>query len=699
MVPSTFAASALALALSATPASHDPQTFLRERLGNHAVVQLFADRFSELSPRERAMAFFLSLAGSAGEEIGYDQRGWSLVAAKRLLETVYLFADDGSPAAKAFHPSLREYLIRFYSHGGNHDQNSSTKFLPGFRFEDLVAAARRAQARGAPLEARDAAELEAKLAALRPTLFDAAFEPMMTAKTPPAGQDILTASSNTAYEKGIALAELQGLRERYPLNSRVVREGKKLAERVFRAGTPDGRVAPGLYATELRRVIAHLSAARGLASKEQSAVLGKLQRFFQTGEAKDWDAYNIAWLRSDPKVDASVGFVESYVDARGQKGQWQANIAFKEPRESRVMELLSKKSQYFEDKMPWPAKYKRRNVPTPVATAISFIHTQTNPPAGVNLPNELRIRERYGSKSVSVINTMATAYAVVRLPLALEFTADPEEKKKAQAYGAAARALFVAFHEVTGHASGRIEPRLKGSSAPFLKEFDNTLEEARADLVALWHAFDPALKEVYPEADELAREMYRNFLVEGLTDLRRVEHGDSFEEDHQRAKHMMVSVFLEKGVARLVERGGKRYLEVVDYAKMREAAGELLSTLMVIKATGDYAAIRALVEEKGIRIDPKLRDEVVARVKAANIPTVLVMVSPRVTPVLDAKGAVVDAKLSSSQKLIEQHLERSLLGRTEPSRAAKVAAELAPLEGDAFLEALRARWGQVSSLN
>ncbi|MBN1206888.1 MAG: peptidase [Myxococcaceae bacterium] len=659
-----------------TSAPPPAQSFLKERSGTLAIAQLFAPGVAGLSPEEKRLAWHLTLASHAGEDIAYDQLGWKLLEVKRLMEGVYLFGLEGAGGPGLFDARLKSYLSLFYGHTGNHDQVTGQKFVPEFTAGELEAAAGRAFRAGAPLGVKDEHALRAWLQELRPTIFDAAFEPALTAKSPPEGQDMITASANTAYGPGVTLKDLERFSERYPLNSRVVKVNGKLVEQVFRAG--DKRIPPGLYAEELSRVIAHLQEASRSANSKQKPVLAKLVRYFQTGEPKDWDAYNIAWLKVDPMVEGTIGFIESYVDPRGQKGWWEALIHYRDATENRVMELIAKKAQYFEDRTPWPQPYRRKKVTLPVAKAIHLIATYPQPPAGINLPNEQHLREKYGSKSVLVANVMEAASALRRLPLAIEFSRTPEERAQAEKYSVTARKWLVAFHEVLGHASGQVDKKKLGNQPPskFLKEYDNTLEEARADLVALWHAFDPALTELSPDAEKIAQQMYRDFLVESLTDLQRVEKGDELEEDHHRGRHLTVMFLMEKGAVRQVVEGGRTYWVVTDYAKMREAVGELLSKLMVIKATGDYQGIRELVTQKGIKFDPKLRDEVVQRVKAANVPAVLFLTAPRLVPVLDAKGQVTDLKVDTTQGFVEQHLMRSVLGKLPPAEATKVAAKL-----------------------
>lgn len=677
----------LAIALAAAPQPKAPppapastpleaKDFLQSRTKNIAIARLFAPGVASLSTDEKRVLWNLTLAAHAGQDIAYDQLGWRLVAVKRLLENVYLFGKEGQGGPGLFDKRLTAYLERFYGHMGNHDHVTGQKFVPEFTAGELEAAAVRAFRAGAAFGVKDEVALRAWLVELRPTIFDASFEPALTSKSPPAGQDMVTASANTAYGPGVTQADVRDFKEKYPLNSRLVKENGKLVEQVFRTGA--GKVPPGLYAVELGRVTRHLEEAMKSAPKDQKAVLGKLVRYFETGNPKDWDAFNIAWLKANPRVDATMGFVETYVDPLGQKGLWEALVNYRDPQENRVMELIGKRAQYFEERMPWPQAYKRKKVSLPVAKAIDLVATYPQPPAGINLPNEQHIREKYGSKSVMVANVMEVASALRRLPLALEFSRTPEDRAQAAKHSATARKWLVAFHEVLGHASGQVDKKLgKQPPSRFLKEYDNTLEEARADLVALWHAFDPVLRELSPEHEQVAQQMYRDFLVEGLTNLQRVEKGNAFEEDHQRGHHMTVNFLMEKGAVKQTVEGGRTYWTVVDFKKMREAVGELLSKLMVIKATGDYEGIRTLVTQKGIQFDPKLRDEVAARVKAADVPSVLFLTAPRLVPVLDDRRRVVDVKVESTQGFIEQHLERSVLGRLPPAEASVAAARLA----------------------
>ena len=236
---------ALALAPESPPPASPSASYLVERLGHDALVRMYAPGVPALSRDDKRVAWHLTLAAHAGEDIAYDQLGWDTVALKRLLEGVYLLGREGHAEPGSFDARLAEYLTRFYSQSGNHNQVTGQKFVPAFTPEQLEAAALRAFKAGAPWGLADEAALGAWLAAVKRSLFEAGFEPQLTSKAPPAGQDLLTASSNTAYGRDVTLKELEGFAEKNPLNSRVVKEKGALVERVFRAGTAGARCRPG----------------------------------------------------------------------------------------------------------------------------------------------------------------------------------------------------------------------------------------------------------------------------------------------------------------------------------------------------------------------------------------------------------------------------------------------------------------------
>jgi dipeptidyl-peptidase III len=664
-------ASGLAL-LAAAPRAQTPapapaaRTPLVERVGDVGFIQLQAASFSQLTPRQQALAYWLTQASMAIDPIIYDQLAPYGLREKRLLEGVIAHGAAGVP--KPVFDKLRNYALLFWANRGNHNETTAQKFLPSFTPDELLAAALAARARGAfaspsgdlpPLRTAD--EVKQEVTALQAAIFDPAFEPMVTAKTPPPGQDILQASANTFY-RGVSLADLKGFQERSPLNSRVVKAADgTLHEEVYRAGTPDGRVPPGLYATYLKRAIEYLEKARGLADPAQGKVIGDLIRFYQTGDPKDWLQFGGDWVQNDATVDFANGFIEVYRDARGAKGTSQSFVTVTDRQVSTAMRKLADNAAYFEQKAPWDAKYKKQDFQPPVVKAVEVLietgdfHVNT---IGDNLPNENEIHEKYGTKNFLLLGS-SHALSAAGSSIA-EFAASAEEEQRNQRFSEQAEDLLTAMHEVIGHGSGKLSERVQGGAQKYLKEYYSTLEEARADLMGLWNIWDPKLKALglVQNQAEVARAMYDNAARAPLTQLRRIPKGDTIEEDHQRDRQLIVNYIKDKtGAIEYFDRGGKTFVRITDYQKMREGVGQLLAELMRIKAEGDYDAIKALVDRYGVRFDPALRDQVVARFRRLDVPTYWAGVNARLTPAVDTAGNVTSVRISYPRDPIRQYLE------------------------------------------
>jgi dipeptidyl-peptidase-3 len=338
------------------PRAQGAKTPLVERVADTGFIQLESPSFAGLDARQKAMAYWLTQAAIAIDPIIYDQLSQYGLRQKRILEGIMARHDGARPATFG---KIREYALLFWANRGNHNDTTGQKFLPGFTFEELRDAALQAHAAGAfrtaagdvpPLTTADAVTKE--LTELRPSFFDPAFEPMLTAKTPPPGLDILQASSNTFYQ-GVSLADLKTFQERYPLNSRVVKDARGIREVVYRAGTPDGKVPPGLYATYLGKTIGFLERARGYADPAQATAISSLIRFYQTGEPADWLQFGADWMRNDATVDFANGFIEVYRDARGAKGSSQSFVTVTDRPVTKVMTSLATNAAYFEERAPW----------------------------------------------------------------------------------------------------------------------------------------------------------------------------------------------------------------------------------------------------------------------------------------------------------------------------------------------------------
>jgi dipeptidyl-peptidase-3 len=640
---------------------------LVERVGDTGFIQLQAESFRKLDARQQALAYWLTQASIAIDPIIYDQLSRTGLRQKRILEEI-VGHHEGVPDATF--ARIRTYALLFWANRGNHNETTGQKFLPTFSRDEWRQAALRAQQNGAFRSAygdlpalSDANAVTRELDAVDKATFDAATDPIVTAKTPPAGLDIIQASSNTFYE-GVSLEQLKTFTEKYPLNSRVVKgTDGTLREDVYRAGTPDGTVPPGLYATYLKRAVSYLEKARAVADPAQAKVIGGLIRFYQTGDPTDWLHFGADWVRNDATVDFANGFIEVYRDARGVKGSSQSFVTVTDKSVTDTMVKLAQNAAYFEQRAPWDAKYKKQSFQPPVVKAVDVLIETGDfrvTTIGDNLPNENEIHEMYGTKNFLLLGSSHALSTASAGRMLIEFGASPDEKTRGEKYEEDASDLLTAMHEVIGHGSGKLSERLVGGAGAYLKEYSSTLEEARADLMGLWNVWDPKLRELglVKDQDAVARTMYDDAARVKLTQLRRIPKGDVIEEDHQRNRQLITNYIMDKtGAIEQFDRGGKTYIRVTDYQKMREGVGMLLKELMRIKAEGDYDAIKALVDKYGVHFDPKIRDQIVERYRALDIPTYWAGINPALTADFDAKGNVTAVRMTYPRNAVEQYLD------------------------------------------
>ena len=658
----------MAVAAACQPASSVKESnSVVERVGDTAFIRLLAPSFEALTPRQQALAYWLTQAAIAIDPISYDQFSAYGLRQKRLLEEIMAHSHGIKPTVR---PRIADYAKLFWANRGNHNDITSQKFLPAFTFAELRWAAASAQQNGGFKTAYgDLPALESLSAVkhevddLRAAFFDASFEPMEVAKSPGAGKDVIQASSNTFYP-GLSLEDLKGFEERYPLNSRVVRGADgKLTEVVYRAGTPDGKVAPGLYATYLKKANECLAKAQAYAEPGQAEAIGHLIRFYETGEYPEWVAFGIAWVQNNATVDFDNGFIEVYRDARGAKGSSQAFVTITDQPTTEAIKKLAENAAYFEEKAPWLAQYKRTSFK---ATSVKAVETLIETgdfsvgTIGDNLPNENEIHEKYGSKNFIFTGSMRALNAANGTTLITEFAPDAATAERDQKYGPKATDMLVELHEVIGHGSGKLSERVSVGAQSYLKEYFSTLEEGRADLMALWNVWDPKLKELglITDQEEVAKAMYDNAASVALTQLRRIPKGDTIEEDHERDRQLIARYIADRvpGSIEQFTRDGKTYVRVADYEKMRKGVGMLLAELMRIKAEGDYDAIKALVEKYGVHFDPALRDEVMARYKKLNLPTYFAGVNARLTARIGKDGSVEKVEIGEAD-VVGQYLE------------------------------------------
>ena len=640
----------------AAPASTD-RKYLLERIDDAAVVQLYADGFEKLPLKEKTLIWHLYQAALAGRDIFFDQRYVHNLEMRTVLEEIITHPQGVAPETLA---EIERYTKLFWINTGPYNNLTARKFVLTCTPDAFAAAAAAAQKAGARFPLQAGESLDAMLARLRPLFFDPTVDPIVTNKTPGAAKDILAASANNLYV-GVTMKDLSAFDEKYPLNSRLVKRDGKLIEEVYRLG--------GRYDAQIREIIRHLEAAVPYATEPMARALKALIRFYQTGETADRVAYDVAWVQDKASpVDTINGFIEVYMDARGMKGSWEALVFYVDPVKTAEIRKLAADAQWFEDRMPWDPKYRKQGVTGITANAIDVVVEtgDSGPitPVGINLPNDQQIREKYGSKSVSLSNVTEAYDRSTTAEFRREFAWTAEEAARAEKWSTVAGELTTNMHEVIGHASGKVAERLKGSPQTELKEHYSALEESRADLVALYFLPNQRLVDlglVDPkDHGEIVLAEYEGYTRNALVQLRRIREGTQIEEDHMRNRQMIVRWLMANSKAIDVrEREGKTYFVMVDAKQFQDGVGRLLAEVQRIKAEGDYAAAGKLFDTYGVHFDAKLRDEVVARVDRLKMPSYTGFVQPRLQAVKSADGSISDVTITYPMDLTTQMLEYS----------------------------------------
>jgi dipeptidyl-peptidase-3 len=646
-----------ASATAASASNAADRTYLLDRVDDAAIVQLYADGFASLPLREKTLIWHLYQASLAGRDIFIDQKHRNALEMRGVIEQIVAHPDGVDPAALS---EIHRYAKLFWINNGAYNNLTARKFVLETTPEALAAAARAAAEAGATFATQDGESLDAMLARLQPMFFDPAVDPSVTNKTPGPGRDILTASANNLY-MDVGISDLSGFQERYGLNSRLVKRNGRLVEEVYRI---DGR-----YGAQIAEIVGHLEAAVPFATEPMANALRALAQWYRTGEDADRAKYDIAWVQDrESTVDTINGFIEVYMDPRGIKGSWEGLVFYVNQEKTGRIRTLADNAQWFEDRMPWNPAYRKPNVTGIVANAIDVVIEtgDSGPvsPVGINLPNDQRIREEYGSKSIALANVREAYENSTPGSMRSEFAWTPEEADRGARFAAFAAELTTDMHEVIGHASGRQREGLQGSPQELIKEHFSALEEGRADLIGLYFIADPRLVElgIIPAADHdaIVRAEYEAYTRNALVQLRRIREGTQIEEDHMRNRQMIVR-WLMANTKAIEERtrDGKRYLVMIDPVAFREGVGRLLADVQRIKSEGDAAAAAELFDTYGIHFDAALRDEIVARVDALDLPSYTGFVMPKLTPVMGPDGAIADVTMSYPMDLTAQMLEYS----------------------------------------
>ncbi len=624
-----------------------------EQFSDLKVLRYQIPGFDKLTLNQKKFVYYLTEAGLYGRDIMYDQNYRHNLKIRRALENIYLNF-NGNKNDNQW-KSFEIYLKRIWFSNGIHHHYSNDKFDPDFSQEYLKNLMNETNTE------------------LNNQVFDLIFNDFDSKKVNrDKSKGIIIGSSVNFYDPDITEEEVENFYNNIKvpdpkkpislgLNSKLVREDGVLKEKVWKKG--------GMYSESIEKIIENLEIAKKYAeNKKQADALGLLIKYYETGDLKIWDDYNVAWVETtEGDVDYINGFIEVYNDPKGYRGSYESVVQIKDFEMSKKMSAISSEAQWFEDNSTIMDAHKKKNVIgisyNTVNVAGEAGDASPSTPIGINLPNANWIRANHGSKSISLGNILyayGNAGSSGRLE---EFAYSKEEIELEKKYGKDADNLHTALHEVIGHASGQIVEGV-GTPKETLKNYASSLEEARADLVGLYFIVDKKMEElgISPSSKDMGRTSYDGYIRNGLmTQLIRIKLGDDVEQAHMRNRQTVSKWVYEKGLSenvieKIVE-NNKTYFVINDYEKLRELFGELLREIQRIKSEGDYEAGKNLIENYGVKIDQELHAEILKRNEKFTSAPYSGFINPVLTPELDDKGEIIDIKVEQPENFAVQMIE------------------------------------------
>ncbi len=605
-----------------------------EKFADIKILRYLVPEFEKLTPQRKIYIYYLSQAALCGRDILWDQNNRYNLIVRNFLENIYK-TYSGNRGTSEFDQFV-VYLKRVWFSNGIHHHYSTDKIPVGFTnlyFEKLIELSDWLSFKVAGYD-----ENEQLVSEIKELLFNLEIErKRVNLET---NADLILSSANNYYQ-GVTQPEAEafyaGLKSiagrepiSYGLNSTLIKENEQLKEDVWKV---DGK-----YSEAIENIIYWLKMAIEFAENElQRSYIRNLIEYYTTGDLAKFDEYSINWVREQlGEVDFVNGFIEVYGDPLGIKGSWESIVNFKDKEATKRAEILSENAQWFEDHSPVSEEFKKKEVKGVSAKVINvaILGGDCYPatPIGINLPNAEWIREKHGSKSVTIENiTQAYFLDSIGNGMLEEFALSSEEIVRARNFGYLAGNLHTDLHECLGHGSGRI---LEGVNTEVLKNYYSTIEETRADLFALYYIMDEKLVDLglIPSL-EASKAEYDAYLRNGLiTQLTRIEPGKDIEESHMRNRQLIsrwvVNAGMLEQVVELVTNNSKTFVRINDYTKLRYLFGQLLKEIQRIKSEGDYKSAQEIVETFGVKVDRELHIEVLERFKKLDLAPYAGFVNP-----------------------------------------------------------------------
>lgn len=639
--------------------------YIDEQFADIQILRYKLTGFDKLSLSQKQYIYCLSQATLYGRDILFDQFGKYNLRIRKTLEAILLYYKGARD--EAFF-NIIEYLKKVWFANGIYHHYGSDKFEPNFSeeyFRKIIISLPKEV-----LPCYNNESVNELLEKIIPIIFDPKILPKRVNKKD--GCDLIKSSACNYYE-GVSQKEVEffyaekkakGSKERpisYGLNSSLCKINGKIVEDVWHIN--------GKYSKALEKIVYWLhESLKFTENEQQKKVINLLIKYYQTGDLSIFNKYSIEWLKEEEgQIDFINGFIEVYSDPLGLKASWEGIVEYKDLEATKRANIISTNAQWFEDNSPIDPRFRKETVKGVTANVVNAAmlggDEYPSTAIGINLPNADWIRSEYGSKSVTIGN-LTHAYNIASKGNGFyeEFVIDKETYELINMFGSKTDDLHTDLHECLGHGSGKL---LLSTDPDSLKNYGNTIEEARADLFGLYYIADKKLLELgLLDNKDAYKAHYYSYLMNGLlTQQVRIKPGKKIEEAHMQNRALIawwaMDLGKEEEVIEFISKNSKTYIRINNYTTLRSIFAKQLAEIQRIKSEGDFNAARALVEKYAINLNKKQHEEVLKRYKQLNIAPYKGFINPVLKPILNKNNTIIDIIADYSETYSEQMLRYS----------------------------------------
>jgi dipeptidyl-peptidase III len=210
----------------------------------------------------------------------------------------------------------------------------------------------------------------------------------------------------------------------------------------------------GDHSTEMGKIAEAIDNARENAANDIEKVMTQeYSKSFRTGSSEAYKQSQRYWIRDKgPVVESDIGFVETYRDPQGIRGEWEGFVAMVNKERTKAFGKLVEAAPSLIPELPWPKDFEKDKFLSPDFTSLEVLSfAGSGIPAGINIPNFDDIRQTEGFKNVSLGNVLSAKAPNEKVPFIKDSDLEVYQKNRDAAFE-----VQVGLHELLGHGCGKL---------------------------------------------------------------------------------------------------------------------------------------------------------------------------------------------------------------------------------------------------